>query len=89
MKKTGFLLGALLATLVISAYQYYAARAANSLQISRDFQLVQNSFNLKIFQWFIDDNTHRAVFIVFTNINHGAAKNRVLESRHGNKKVML
>ena len=41
MKKTGFLLGALLATLVISAYQYYAARAANSLQISRDFQLAE------------------------------------------------
>ncbi|AEW75177.1 hypothetical protein EcWSU1_03749 [Enterobacter ludwigii] len=56
---------------------------------SRNFQLIQNPFNLQVFQRFVDDNAHRAVFIVFTNINHGAAKNRILESRHGNKKVML
>ncbi|SAE85580.1 Uncharacterised protein [Enterobacter cloacae] len=58
-------------------------------RFSRDFQLVQNAFHLEVFQRLIDDNPHRAVFVVFTNIDHGAAENRILESRHGNKKVML
>ncbi|SAF95704.1 Uncharacterised protein [Enterobacter cloacae] len=58
-------------------------------RFSRDFQLVQNAFDLKVFQRLIDDNPHCAVFVVFANIDHGAAENRILESRHGNKKVML
>lgn len=59
------------------ASRAYQAGSPAVARFSRDFQLVQNPFNLKIFQRFINDNTHRTVFIVFTNINHGAAKNRV------------
>lgn len=54
-----------------------------------DFQFFQNFFNFEIFQWFVDDDFYCIIGIMFVNVDYGMMENWILESRYGNKKVML
>ncbi len=53
------------------------------------FSFSRDPFNFEIFQRLVDDDPHCTIGIMFANVDHGTTENRILESRHGNKKVML
>lgn len=54
-----------------------------------DFEFFQDTVNFQVFQRLINNQPHCTFVVVLADIDYRAPKERILKSRHGNKKVML